>query len=108
MVTYIVATIAPRGEVADCKKSISEYPPIPTYPSHSTIPPLLLNNDEAIEVVRPRPGMNKPQLHLSQGQANVETDVIENKKRAPTHGKSPSFSKNSAFHIIRNSSISAS
>lgn len=106
MVTYIVATIAPRGG-SRLQNSISEYPSIPIQviqPYHHSSS----KNDEAIEVVRPRPGMSEPQLHLSQGQGNVETDVIENKKRAPTHGKSPSFSKNSAFHIIRNSSISAS
>lgn len=31
--------------------------------------------------------MSEPQLHLSQGQGNVETDVIENKKKGPNPWK---------------------
>lgn len=88
MVTYIVATIAPRGGTR-LQKSISEYPSIQVpiqviqpYRHHPSS-----KNDEAIEVVRPRPGMNEPQLHLSQGQGNVETDVIENKKKGPNPWK---------------------
>lgn len=86
--TYIVATIAPRGEVADCKKihlgiSFHKVPIQVIQPYHHSSS----KNDEAIEVIRPRPGMNKPQLHLSQGQGNVETDVIENKKKGPNPWK---------------------
>lgn len=63
MVTYIVATIAPRGG-SRLQKLISEYPSIPYLSesfNHTTTPPQ--KNDEAIEVVRPRPGMSEPQLH---------------------------------------------
>lgn len=85
--TYIVATIAPRGGSRLQKKSISEYPSIPIQviqPYHHSFSK---KNDEAIEGVRPRPGMNEPQLHLSQGQANVETDVIGNTKKGPNPWK---------------------